>query len=91
MTAMQSAPTMPAMMNAHRKNEARAAEALVLASRQAIGLFQTLRGLRVRSPLMMCIFCSTQPCSVVVDCASRRRKMIDGKTRRNVRVNVAAT
>src|SRR4051794_8332800 len=87
-TTITIEPTMPAMMNVHRRNVALAAEALVLASRHAMGLNQTDRGLRVRSPLMMCSFCSTQLRSDVVDCASRRSSRIEGTTRTRLRTSV---
>src|SRR5450432_545056 len=87
-TTSTIAPTTPAMMNAHRKNEARAAEALVFASRQAIGFDHTTRGFFVRSPLLIFSFSSTHVCKVVDDCAIRRRKIIDGTISTKLRKNM---
>ena len=70
------------------RTEARAAEALVLASRQAIGLFQTVRGLRVCSPLPMCSLVKIQERIVPVDCASRRSRITLGVISSRLRTNM---
>ena len=75
-------------MNPDRRTVARAADALVRASRQAMGLCHTKRGLRVRSPLLMCSFSSTQVFSVPVDCASFRSRRIDGRIIAKLRKNM---
>ena len=71
--------------------EARAAEALVFASRQAIGLVHTPRGLRVLLPLLMRSFCNTQVLIVPVDWASRRSNAMDGTTRTKLKKNMKLT
>src|SRR5258708_2821793 len=88
MITMTIAPAIPANMKPYRRIDARAAEALVFASRHAIGFDQTFRGLRVRSPLLSLSFCSAQLRSVTVDCAMRRSSMIDGITSRKLSVNI---
>ena len=82
------AAAIPAVMKPYRKMIARLADALVLASRQAIGLLQTRRGLRVLSPLIRCSFSSRRPRQEVFDCASRRSMKIDGITSTRLSTNM---
>src|SRR4051812_32577606 len=83
-TNMTNATTRPTAMNPYRRTVALAADALVLASRQAIGLVHTPRGLRVLSPVEIFSFWRTSVLSDVVDWAIRRSRMMLGVTIRNV-------
>ena len=68
--------------------EARAAEALVLASRHAIGLLHTLRGLRVRSPVLSFIFVKIQVLNGMFVWAIHRSRMMLGITSTKLRTNM---
>ena len=70
--------------------EALAAEALVLASRQAMGLAHTRRGLRVRSPLDRPNFSSSHVRIPTVLCAMRRNRKTDGMTSTTLSVSITA-
>jgi hypothetical protein len=61
---------------------------LVLASRQAIGLAHTPRGLRVLSPVLIFSFWRMRVLSDVVDWAIRRSRTMLGMTIRKVSRNM---
>ena len=75
-------------MKQYRNADERMAEPLVLASRQATGFCQTVRGLRVLSPNPLRIFVKIQVSGVVVVCAIRRSTTIDGMTSRKLSRNM---
>ena len=75
-------------MNPYRSSVARAADALVLASRQAMGLPQTVRGFLVLSPVESLSRWRMSVLMEVVDCAIRRMSRMDGRTITRLRKNM---